>query len=92
MFKSADVTGVISVKFLIEFLTRKDDLIAVKNYNEIACVDVGSEDGLILPLKIEATCEASLPSDIPEASTTYHFLSTELPFAIKVFIVNLQKS
>ena len=46
----------------------------------------------VFNLKIEATCEASLPSDIPEASTTYHFLSTELPFAIKVFIVNLQKS
>ena len=51
LLQSADITRVISVKFLFEFLTRKNYFIAVHNDNEIAAINVRSERRLVFSAK-----------------------------------------
>ena len=51
LFESADVTCVITIVFVLEFLASENDLFAVDYDNMVAAVDVGSVLGFVLPFK-----------------------------------------
>ena len=82
LFEVTDVTGVMVVHFLIEFFTGQNDFIRIDDDDEIAGVNMRSEDRFVFAA--EKSCGFSSKSSrvLPSASSRYHLRSTSLAFGI----------
>ena len=72
--ESADVTGVIAIVLIFEFVARENDFVAVDYDNVVAAVDVGSVLWFIFALQDS--------SNLRSETTENHLLSTSPGFAI----------